>query len=213
MQRSPSSPPQQESASAGSAVTPTAWSTSATRRGLDILGASIALVLVAPLLVTVALVSALVDGFPVLFRQPRPGKDGVPFDLLKLRTMTAPSPGEPQALTRLGSLLRSTSVDELPQIWNVLIGDMSLVGPRPMLEEDLVDASPAQRQGRQAVLPGITGLAQVRGRNAISFQDRFTLDCDYVARASPALDLEILVATVGTVLRREGIWKKGQEPR
>jgi sugar transferase EpsL len=144
----------------------------------------------------------------------RPGLGGVPFRLVKFRTMSdgLDARGEPlpdgERLTRLGAFLRRTSIDELPQLWNVLRGDMSLVGPRPLLMEYLDRYSPEQAR-RHDVRPGITGWAQVNGRNALSWEDRFRLDVWYVDNRSHALDLRILWTTLRKVLRREGISQAG----
>lgn len=149
-------------------------------------------------------------GAPVLFRQQRPGRDGRPFVLFKFRTMRdalgadgKPLPDEAR-VTRTGQLLRSLSLDELPQLWNVLRGDMSLVGPRPLLMQYLARYD-ARQARRHEVLPGITGWAQVNGRNALSHEERFELDVWYVEHWSPKLDAEILLLTLRTVFRRSGI--------
>jgi sugar transferase EpsL len=180
------------------------------KRSLDVLGAAVGLVVLSPLFLVVAIAVRLVHGRPVLFRQTRPGRYGVPFELCKFRTMTdrrGPD-GEllPDAdrLTRLGRFLRHTSLDELPELLNVLRGDMSLVGPRPLLVEYLPLYSVEQAR-RHEVRPGITGWAQVNGRNAQTWADRFRLDVWYVDHANFTLDLEILGRTLATVLRREGI--------
>jgi lipopolysaccharide/colanic/teichoic acid biosynthesis glycosyltransferase len=149
-------------------------------------------------------------GRPVLFRQRRPGRFQKPFELLKFRTMAdaRDSNGKllPDAdrLTRVGRLLRATSVDELPQLWNVLRGDMSLVGPRPLLMEYLPRYTPEQRR-RHEVLPGITGWAQINGRNAIDWEEKFSMDTWYVDHWSLWLDVKILCGTALRVLKREGI--------
>ena len=184
------------------------------KRVTDIAVSGIALALTAPLQASVALVVRLRLGRPVLFRQVRPGRYRIPFTLVKFRTMTAVNPeGEPlpdaDRLTRLGRTLRATSLDELPTLWNVLRGDMSLVGPRPLLAEYLPLYSEEQRR-RHEVRPGITGLAQVSGRNALPWPERLALDVVYVDRRSVAMDLRILALTVGKVLRRDGITAEGQ---
>ena len=180
----------------------------------DIVGALAGLVLLAPLLAAIALGIRLTLGRPVLFRQLRPGLHGRPFGLVKFRTMRdaldasgAPLPDE-QRLTRFGRFLRTTSLDELPELWNVLIGDMSLVGPRPLLMEYLPLYSPRQAR-RHEVKPGITGWAQVSGRNALGWDEKFALDVWYVDHRSHWLDLKILALTVIKVLRAEGISQKG----
>jgi len=170
------------------------------KRGLDIVGAAAGLVVSAPVQGVVALLVARDVGRPVLFRQERPGLNGEPFTLLKFRTMHAPdraggSTDDAARLTRLGRALRATSLDELPSLWNVLRGDMSFVGPRPLLMEYLHLYSPEQRR-RHEVRPGMTGLAQVSGRNLLSWQDRFRTDLDYVERLALGLDLRILPLTI-----------------
>jgi lipopolysaccharide/colanic/teichoic acid biosynthesis glycosyltransferase len=154
-------------------------------------------------------------GSPVFFRQTRPGKDGEPFQMVKFRTMldAVNKDGKPlpddQRMTRFGSFLRSASLDELPELWNVLKGDMSLVGPRPLLLEYLPLYSKEQYR-RHEVRPGVTGWAQVNGRNAISWEDKFRLDVWYVDNQSFWLDLKILLLTVKKVLVRDGIRGEGE---
>lgn len=183
---------------------------------LDVAGAAVGLVLTSPLQVAAAVAVRRQLGSPVLFRQQRPGLGGRPFTTLKFRTMRAARPGEdvlvsdPDRLTPLGRMLRSTSVDELPELWNVLRGDMSLVGPRPLLMEYLSRYSPNQAR-RHEVQPGITGWAQVNGRNAISWEEKFQLDVWYVDHVSLALDLRILWRTLRAVVEREGISAAGHE--
>ncbi len=176
--------------------------------------AAAALLLLSPLLALTAAAVRLGPGPPVLFRQERPGRHAVPFQLVKFRTMTdarGPS-GEPlpdaQRLTRLGRFLRATSLDELPQFWNVLRGELSLVGPRPLLTRYLPRYTPQQAR-RHEVLPGITGWAQVNGRNAISWEEKFALDVWYVDNWSLWLDFKILFRTVGQVLRGVGVAQRG----
>jgi len=165
------------------------------------------------LLVTAALVGLLL-GRPVLFRQPRPGLGATPFTMIKFRTMrdaTAPDGSllpDAQRLTRLGRLLRATSIDELPELWNVLKGEMSLVGPRPLLMDYLPHYS-AEQWRRHEVRPGITGWAQVHGRNTAAWDDRLRLDVWYVDHWSLWLDVRILLRTAWTVVRREGISAAG----
>ncbi|MET8909692.1 sugar transferase [Micromonospora sp. NPDC004551] len=183
------------------------------KRLFDVLVAAVLLVLLAPLVALVAALVALRLGRPVLFRQIRPGRHGRPFLMVKFRTMridgSAAGPsGDEQRLTPFGQLLRSTSLDELPSLWNVLKGDMSLVGPRPLLTEYLDRYSPEQAR-RHDVRPGITGLAQVSGRNAVSWEEKFAYDTWYVDNRSFRLDLRILLATVATVLTRRGIAAAG----
>ena len=148
-------------------------------------------------------------GRPVLFKQVRPGLEGRPFELVKFRTMRPVDPArgwvdDESRLTAFGRALRSTSLDELPTLWNVVRGDMSLVGPRPLLVQYLDRYTDAQAR-RHEVRPGLTGLAQVSGRNAISWEERLRLDVDYVDRQSLGLDVRILLATVRAVLSRHGI--------
>lgn len=172
------------------------------------------LVLALPLLVLIWLVRRKL-GSPVFFRQVRPGLNGLPFEMVKFRTMTdARGPDGlllPDAvrLTPFGRFLRSTSLDELPELWNVLKGDMSLVGPRPLLMEYLPLYSPEQAR-RHAVRPGVTGWAQVNGRNAISWDEKFALDVWYVDHQSLWLDIKILWLTVKKVLVRDGISAAGE---
>ncbi len=182
---------------------------------LDRLTAAAGLVCFAPVMAATALVIRTTMGSPVLFRQVRPGRDGKLFQLVKFRTMTQERDADgkllPEArrLTRVGKFLRSASLDELPQLWNVLRGDMSLVGPRPLLVEYLPRYSPEQAR-RHDVLPGITGWAQVNGRNALGWEERFRLDVWYVDHWSLALDAKILLLTLLRVVQRKGIAPEGQ---
>ncbi len=168
-----------------------------------------------PVLIAISILVWLSMGFPILFRQQRPGKHAKPFTLLKFRSMSEQREGSgdllPDAvrLTRVGRLLRATSLDELPQLWNVLRGDISLVGPRPLLMEYLPRYSREQAR-RHEVLPGITGWAQINGRNALSWEEKFMLDTWYVDNWSLNLDLRILLLTFKYVLMREGIYSSGQ---
>lgn len=172
------------------------------------------LVLALPLLVLILLIRRKL-GSPVFFRQVRPGLHGQPFEMVKFRTMTdARGPNgallpDAERLTPFGRFLRSTSLDELPELWNVLKGDMSLVGPRPLLMEYLPLYSPEQAR-RHAVRPGVTGWAQVNGRNAISWEQKFALDVWYVDHQSLWLDMKILWLTVKKVLVRDGISAAGE---
>jgi len=184
------------------------------KRGVDVLVSGVALVVSAPLMALVAAAVRRDLGSPVLFRQTRPGLDGEPFELVKFRTMRilGSSDGvanDAERLTPFGRWLRSTSLDELPTLWNVLRGDMSLVGPRPLLVEYLDRYTPEQAR-RHEVRPGITGLAQVRGRNTLTWEDKFAADVEYVDELGPRLDARILLTTLRTVLRREGISAPGQ---
>ena len=180
------------------------------KRSLDIVGAGIGLVLLSPVLLVLWILVRRRLGSPVLFRQVRPGLHGRPFTMLKFRTMkdATDSAGvllpDADRLTSFGDKLRSTSLDELPELWNVLKGDMSLVGPRPLLMEYLPLYSPQQAR-RHEVRPGITGWAQVNGRNAISWEQKFALDIWYVDNRSFWLDLKILLVTVHRAVRRDGI--------
>jgi lipopolysaccharide/colanic/teichoic acid biosynthesis glycosyltransferase len=184
------------------------------KRLFDVAVAGAALVATAPLLAGVAVLVRLRMGAPVLFRQVRPGLHGQPFTIRKFRTMRdardergQPLPDQAR-ITRLGQLLRETSLDELPELLNVLDGSMSLVGPRPLLVEYLDRYSPAQAR-RHLVKPGITGWAQIHGRNALDWEEKFALDCWYVDHQWLGLDLYILARTVVAVLRREGIAHEG----
>jgi sugar transferase EpsL len=180
------------------------------KRVLDLVTSLVALIVLAPImLATAALVRATL-GSPVLFRQRRPGRDGVPFDILKFRTMRLGRTGDDDAsrLTTVGRLLRSLSLDELPELFNVIGGSMSLVGPRPLLMQYIDRYTPEQAR-RHEVRPGITGLAQVRGRNALSWERKFELDVEYVNRCSFELDATILALTVWQVIARHGINQPG----
>jgi len=185
------------------------------KRLFDLLFAFLGLLVFAlPLLVLVWLIRRKLGG-PVFFIQVRPGKHGKPFNMIKFRTMTCERGPDGQLLpdavrlTPFGRWLRSTSLDELPELWNVLKGDMSLVGPRPLLTEYVRIYSPYQAR-RQEVRPGITGWAQVNGRNAISWEEKFHLDVWYVEHQGFCLDLRILWITVWKVIRREGISAVGE---
>lgn len=186
----------------------------AVKRAIDVAGASAGLVVLAPILGAATVAELRYHGWPPVFVQKRPGLGGRVFSIYKLRTMTderGPD-GEllPDAerLTRFGQLLRSTSVDELPELWNVLVGEMSLVGPRPLLMRYLERYSDEQAR-RHEMPPGITGWAQVRGRNAISWDEKLAFDVWYVDHHSLALDLRILFETVGAVVLRRGISAEG----
>jgi sugar transferase EpsL len=185
------------------------------KRLLDVFLAIPALIVFTPLLIGVALCVRVWLGAPVLFRQQRPGLRGQPFILLKFRTMTDGRDGQgrllPDAerLTAFGRFLRSTSLDELPELLNVLKGDMSLVGPRPLLMQYLGRYTPEQMR-RHNVRPGITGWAQVNGRNAITWEHKFALDVWYVEHLSCWLDLKIVAFTVWRILTRDGINEPGQ---
>jgi lipopolysaccharide/colanic/teichoic acid biosynthesis glycosyltransferase len=184
------------------------------KRGIDLAGSLIGLVLAAPLMLGVGVALRATVGSPVIFRQTRSGLRGEPFVLFKFRTMrdAVDAEGRPlpdgERITSLGRFLRSTSLDELPSLVNVLKGEMSLVGPRPLLPEYLPLYSEEQAR-RHAAKPGVTGWAQVNGRNALSWEDRFQLDVWYVENLSLALDIRILFRTISKVAGREGIHAEG----
>jgi len=185
------------------------------KRPFDIAMAAVLLLATAPIMLLAALLVRVTFGRPLLFRQVRPGRNAVPFTILKFRTMREASDDagrtRPDAarLTATGRFLRSTSIDELPELWNVLKGEMSMVGPRPLLVEYLPLYTPEQAR-RHLVRPGLTGLAQVSGRNAVSWPERLALDVWYVDHQSMWLDLAILVRTVMAVLARRGISAEGE---
>lgn len=187
----------------------------AIKRFWDIVAASIGLTVLAPLLLAIAVIIRARLGSPVLFRQRRPGLAGKPFQLIKFRTMTdtlgrdGALLSDAERLTSFGRWLRASSLDELPELWNVLRGDMSLVGPRPLLMEYLPLYSAAQAR-RNNVRPGITGWAQVNGRNTLDWDDRLALDIWYVENRTVLLDLKILWQTVKTVVGRQGISADGE---
>lgn len=184
------------------------------KRAFDIIVSLLALLLFSPVLLIVALLVRFRIGAPVLFKQTRPGLNGEPFEIIKFRTMTNEVDEYGQLLpddARLppfGRFLRSTSLDELPELINVLRGEMSLVGPRPLIMRYLPRYTPEQAR-RNLARPGITGLAQVHGRNALAWEERFALDVEYVAKWNFFLDLKILVWTVRAVVKREGISAEG----
>lgn len=185
------------------------------KRLLDIVLASFGLIVLVPIIATVAVCIRRKLGSPVIFSQVRPGLHGVPFKMVKFRTMLDafdvdgnPLP-DSQRMTSFGSFLRASSLDELPELWNVLKGDMSLVGPRPLLMEYLPLYS-AEQYRRHEVRPGVTGWAQINGRNALSWEDKFRLDVWYVNNRSIWLDCKILFLTVKKVLVRDGISADGE---
>jgi lipopolysaccharide/colanic/teichoic acid biosynthesis glycosyltransferase len=195
-------------------------------RALDLAGATIGLALASPFLGAAAVAIKLDDGGPVLYRQRRVGKDGEEFELLKLRTMVvgaeregagwAVNRGDPR-ITRMGRLLRRLSLDELPQLWNVVRGEMSLIGPRPTLQYQVDQYSPHQRR-RLDVRPGITGWAQVQGRASLPWEERIELDVWYVENRSPWLDAKILARTPlalfgGTYKGKTGGWRGAEPPK
>ncbi len=180
------------------------------KRLIDVAGAATVAVVLLPVVVWVALGVALTEGFPILFRQERPGLRGKSFTIFKFRTMRSPRPDEvwyltdDQRVTRFGRFLRTTSLDELPELWNVLRGEMSLVGPRPLLTEYLATYAPDERR-RHDMRPGITGWTAVNGRNVLQFRDRLELDLWYVDHWSLGLDMQILGMTAIQVLRRTNV--------
>ncbi len=193
-------------------------SSATTKRAIDICISAIILVITAPIILIIATLILIVMGRPIFFIQKRPGLNEIPFKLIKFRTMsnsigsaldTSP---DNNRVTRLGHFLRSTSLDEFPSFYNVLAGDMSLVGPRPLLMEYLALYNEEQRI-RHRVKPGITGWAQINGRNLQSWNERFTYDNWYVYNQSIKLDLKILIQTLWIVLRREGITETKQSTK
>ncbi len=189
----------------------------AVKRILDVMASVALLVLLGPVIVITALLVRVKLGSPVVFTQERPGRDGRIFTLYKFRSMLDAVPGDgalqavssdAERLTRFGRILRSTSLDELPELVNVLLGQMSVVGPRPLLVEYLPRYNAVQAR-RHEVRPGITGWAQVNGRNAVSWNERFEMDVWYVDNRSLLLDLRILVMTIATVFRRQGVSAAG----
>ena len=179
------------------------------KRLLDIILSGVALIVLSPILLIVAILVRTKLGSPVIFHQERPGKDEKIFTLCKFRTMTDGRdengnllPDEVR-LTKFGKLLRSTSLDELPELWNIFKGDMSIVGPRPLLVRYLPYYTDEERK-RHSVRPGLTGYAQINGRNALNWEDRFAYDLEYVENCSLGLDIKILFQTVGKVFKRSG---------
>jgi lipopolysaccharide/colanic/teichoic acid biosynthesis glycosyltransferase len=191
----------------------------AVKRVLDVVTSAVALVVLSPVLAVIAILVRLMLGSPVVFRQARPGRAGRIFTLYKFRTMREAAAGtssaeavasDPARLTRLGRTLRATSLDELPELYNVLRGDMSIVGPRPLLPEYL-DRYNERQARRHEVRPGITGWAQANGRNAVPWAERFEMDVWYVDHRSLALDARILLKSVAAVASREGVSGPGAE--
>ncbi|MDF1795433.1 MAG: sugar transferase [Coxiellaceae bacterium] len=180
------------------------------KRMVDIIGSTIILVALFPVMIVVVILTLCLDGHPVLFKQKRPGLNGKNFNLIKFRTMAHSKNKEGVLLpdrmriTKLGRFLRLTSLDELPELWNVIKGNMSLVGPRPLLVEYLERYSPEQAR-RHDVRPGITGWAQINGRNQLSWEQKFKLDVWYVDHQTFWLDMKILLMTLLPVLMRRGI--------
>lgn len=185
------------------------------KRTVDLILGITAAILLSPILLITAILVSRKLGSPILFTQVRPGKDGKPFKMVKFRTMldAIDAQGNPlpdsERLTPFGRRLRSTSIDELPELWNVIKGEMSLVGPRPLLMEYLPLYSPEQAT-RHDLKPGMTGWAQINGRNAISWEDKFKLDTWYVQHQSLWLDIKIMALTVKKVLVRDGISAEGE---
>ncbi|KPM60266.1 sugar transferase [Pseudomonas putida] len=185
------------------------------KRLFDVVAATAGLMVLSPVIAIVAMMVRRKLGSPVLFRQVRPGMNGKPFEMVKFRTMrdAVDSRGNPlpdaQRMTRFGSFLRSSSLDELPELWNVVKGDMSLVGPRPLLMEYLPLYDTEQRR-RHDVRPGVTGWAQINGRNALSWEEKFKLDVWYVDNHSFWLDLKVIFLTVKKVIIRDGISAQGE---
>lgn len=179
------------------------------KRAIDLVLSGMALLVLAPFMIAVAVAIRLKMGRPVFFTQTRPGMDAVPFRIIKFRTMDVPAPGEAwhlsddSRLTPLGRFLRSYSLDELPELINVLKGEMSLVGPRPLVMEYLPNYN-AREARRHEMRPGITGLAQVRGRRSLLLSERLELDVRYIDGWSLGLDVKILLATIGTVVKGRG---------
>ncbi|MDG0811831.1 sugar transferase [Cohnella rhizosphaerae] len=179
------------------------------KRPMDALLSLLALVMASPILLITALLVRIKLGSPILFKQYRPGLSENIFVVYKFRTMTESKDGngtllpDSQRLTKFGLFLRSTSLDELPELYNILIGEMSIVGPRPQLVRDMVFMSPEQR-GRHSVLPGLTGLAQVNGRNNISWEEKLQLDLQYIHNITFATDLKIIFKTIAKVFKRGG---------
>ena len=180
------------------------------KRLTDILLYGAGLVVLAPVMAAVAAAVAVALGRPILFRQVRPGLHGKPFRLIKFRTMLDGAGTDAERLTRFGRFLRASSLDELPELWNILKGDMSLVGPRPLLMHYLPLYTPEQAR-RHDVRPGLTGWSQVYGRNALSWPEKLALDTWYVDHRSFRLDLRILLMTVAKVVARSGIAAEGSE--
>jgi len=195
-------------------MTAQGWYSSWGKRTGDLLIATTALIVLAPVLLLLALILAVSMGWPVAFRQERPGLHGQPFTMIKFRTMTNRRDAtgallpDGERLTSLGSLLRRTSLDELPELLNVIAGQMSLVGPRPLLMEYLPLYTPEQAR-RHEVRPGITGWAQVHGRNELSWQAKFSLDCWYVDHVSPGIDARVLRLTIGAALSGRDVSRSG----
>lgn len=186
------------------------------KRAFDVVCSAVAIVILSPLMGATALLIRIKLGSPVIFCQPRPGKAEKIFMMYKFRSMTDERDTEgnllpdERRLTAFGKKLRATSLDELPELFNILKGDMSIVGPRPQLVRDMVFMTPEQRE-RHGVLPGLTGLAQVNGRNSISWEEKFQWDLHYIKHISFRTDILIILKTVGKVLKKEDIATTGME--
>lgn len=181
------------------------------KRVIDIAVAAVGLLVTAPVQLATAGLVLVAHGRPVLFRQPRPGRNGAVFEMVKFRTMLLPAGDrqtDAQRVTKVGRFLRSTSLDELPSLWSVLKGDMSLVGPRPLLTQYL-ERYTSEQSRRHEVRPGVTGLAQASGRNGISWDDRLRLDVEYVDTRSFRLDVRILFQTLSVVCTGRGVSATG----
>lgn len=184
------------------------------KRTFDLVASAVLLLILSPILGLIAILVKAKLGSPVLFKQYRPGKDGEIFGMYKFRSMTSETDSDgnllpdEMRLTSFGAKLRNTSLDELPELFNILKGDMSFVGPRPQLVRDMVFFDEITMR-RQSVLPGLTGWAQVNGRNSISWEDKFKYDLEYLDRRSLLFDLKILLLTFGKVFRSEGISSEG----
>lgn len=190
------------------------WLDSGFKRSIDVVGALVGLVVAAPVVIVCSLLVVTTSRGGPFFRQRRAGRNGTEFDVLKLRTMTATRAGDwdpstdAARLTKVGRVLRKISFDELPQLWNILVGEMSLVGPRPLPVQYVDRYSPSQKRRLEA-RPGLTGLAQVEGRNSLSWPEKFDLDVAYVVGASLKMDVRIVLATMSAVLARSGVSSAG----
>ena len=186
------------------------------KRIIDIILSFAALILLSPVLVIISILVKIKHGSPILFRQKRPGLSEKIFTIYKFRTMTEKKDENGNLLpdkirlTRLGKFLRSSSIDELPELFNILKGDMSIVGPRPQLIKDMVFMTPAQRK-RHTVKPGLTGWAQINGRNNISWEEKLALDLEYIEKISFVKDLQIIIMTIVKVFKRENVATDGME--
>jgi lipopolysaccharide/colanic/teichoic acid biosynthesis glycosyltransferase len=185
------------------------------KRIFDLIFSVIVLLVFSPIILIVAVVLVLIDGFPIFFRHVRPGKNGKPFKLIKFRSMRVAKDKngydlpDAERITKFGNFIRRTSVDELPEFFNILRGDMSVVGPRPLLMQYLDHYSKEQFR-RHSVLPGVTGWAQINGRNAISWDEKFAFDLWYIDNWSFWLDLKIIILTIWKVIKGEDISQPGR---